>query len=127
MRQISFMLTTEAARQKTKDITRRLGWSNVKVGDRLQQVVKSQGLKRGEHVEKIHVIEVVSKRFERLDSLTVDGRYPGRVSYTQEEAINEIRREGFPGITPEEFVTMFCQHNGCSPDVIVNRIEFKYL
>ena len=39
----------------------------------------------------------------------------------------ECVREGFPQLTPEQFVAMFCaSHKGCTPDTTVTRIEFRY-
>lgn len=40
MKNMSYALTTNQARAQVKDITRRLGWWNVKPGDLIQQVVK---------------------------------------------------------------------------------------
>jgi hypothetical protein len=114
---MSFMLTTVPARTKTKTVTRRLGWWNLKPGDRVQQVVKGMGLKKGEKVERIHVIEIVSTRAEPLDRLTSEPLY----------GVQEVIREGFPELTPHQFVSMFCHHNACSPSTPVNRIEFNYL
>ena len=45
---ISFSLTTPQFRDGTKDVTRRLGWTFLKPGDRLCAVVKAMGLKKGE-------------------------------------------------------------------------------
>lgn len=39
----------------------------------------------------------------------------------------EVILEGFPDMTPPEFVDMFCRHNKCRPDKLVNRIRFEYL
>jgi hypothetical protein len=109
MRLISFALTTRQFRDGSKDVTRRLGWKKLKAGERLQAVRKAMGLKHGEHVEKLGVIEVVSVRRERLD------------------AINGVEciREGFEDLTPDEFVSMFCEHMGCKPSRKVTRIEFR--
>ena len=111
MRNMSFFLTTEQVREQTKDVTRRRGWSDLKPGERVQAVVKGQGIPKGEKVEKIVVIECVSNRRERLKEITQD----------------ECRREGFPQFTPEQFVKMFCEHNGCGAEEPVNRIEFAYV
>jgi len=35
--------------------------------------------------------------------------------------------EGFPEMTPAEFVAMYCKANKCNPDKVVTRIEFIYL
>jgi hypothetical protein len=117
MLNMSFMLTTEQARNKTKSVTRRLGWGFLKPGDRVQQVVKCQGLKKGEHIEKIHVIEISDTRWELLNLMTLKSVY----------GYHECILEGFPDLTPDEFVAMFCKHNWCNPDELINRIAFSYV
>lgn len=106
-RHMSFALTTAQVKAQTKDITRRFGWKFVKPGDVLWAVEKSQGLKKGEKVKRICLIEVVDSRWERLDAIT------------QEDVI----REGFPDWTPQQFIDFLNQ----PPDKMVNRIVFKYL
>ncbi|MBF6302291.1 hypothetical protein IU459_32830 [Nocardia amamiensis] len=40
----------------------------------------------------------------------------------------DLVAEGFPDMTPEEFVTFFCAtHRGCRPDSLVTRIQWRYL
>lgn len=120
MRNISFALTTEQVRNHTKTVTRRLAWKNLKLGTLLQPVVKAQGLKKGERVEKIGgPIRVVSVRREFLDRLTCpdSGAY-GSI---------EVALEGFAYMTPADFVAFFCEQNGCRDDVFVTRIEFEYV
>lgn len=112
MRAISFMLTTEQIRARTKDVTRRNGWANLKAGDRLRGVKKAMGLKKGEKHDVLAIIEVVSARRERLDLI--------------DEA--DVIREGFDGLTPPQFVAMFCRsHKGVVPSSEITRIEFKYV
>ena len=48
---MSFALTTEQVRNRTKTVTRRLGWATAKAGDIVQPIVKGQGLKKGERVD----------------------------------------------------------------------------
>jgi hypothetical protein len=110
MRHISFALTTPQIRARSKTVTRRLGWRNLQPGTLLQGCVKCQGLKKGERVEKLCVIRVVAARIEPLNAIT------------QEDVV----REGFPGMSPAEFVQMFCKHNGCTPGTAITRIEFTY-
>jgi hypothetical protein len=118
MRNISFMLTTRQVREKTKDVTRRLNWRNVKVGERLQGCEKCQGRKPGEPLVRLCVVEVVSVRREPLRNMSDDPAYGN----------DEVEREGFPEMTPEQFVEMFCaSHDGCTPDTEITRIEFRYL
>lgn len=116
-RQMSFVLTVEQARNKTKIVTRRLGWGFLKLGDIIQQVVKTNGLQKGEKVEKIHLIEVIYTRIEPLNKMVYDSVY----------GYHECILEGFPGYTPDEFVAMFCKHYCCDPATPVNRISFRYI
>ena len=39
----------------------------------------------------------------------------------------EVIREGFPILTPLEFVAMFCEHMKCAPDTEITRLEFRYV
>lgn len=111
---MSFALTTEQVRQQTKTVTRRIGWVFLKPGDLVQPVVKAMGLKKGEHVERIGPpIRVVGVRREPLN---VIGR-----RYYYDPVL-----EGFPKMTNDEFVAMFCRHNRCKPSVEVTRIAFEY-
>tara|TARA_R110002124_G_C8682364_1_gene492244 strand:- start:147 stop:497 length:351 start_codon:yes stop_codon:yes gene_type:complete len=111
MRNISFALTTAQFLDGSKDVTRRLGWANLKPGTRLMGCRKCMGLKPGETLERLGVIEVVSVFRERLHWI--------------ETYDDDCRREGFPDLTPEEFVAMFCGHMKCRPETMVTRIEFK--
>lgn len=111
MRNMSFMLTTDQIRDRSKTVTRRLGWRNLKVGERLQACEKCQGRRSGEPLVKLAVIEVVSVRPEPLWDM----------------AKEDCAAEGFPGLSPDEFVSMFCVHMGCDAGETVNRIEFKYV
>jgi len=122
MRNISFMLTESQFLDGTKDVTRRLGWEFLKAGDRLMGCRKCQGIKPGEKIVKLGVIEVVSVRREPLNRMARVCEIPnGEIGYGATEAI----REGFPHLTGDRFVTMFCKHMKCRPDQIVTRIEFK--
>lgn len=100
-----------------KDVTRRLGWKNLKVGELLQACVKCQGLGPGGKIERLCTIRVKSVRRERLDAMLTDPAY----------GLIECCREGFPKMSPQEFVDFFCAgHKGCTPDSEVTRIEFEY-
>ena len=110
-RMMSFSMTTDAIRNRTKTVTRRFGWHFLKEGDVLWAVEKAQGLKKGERVNKLCLIQVVSVREEPLNAIT------------QEDCV----REGFPHFTPQQFVDMLTEHYHCEPDALVRRIEFRYL
>jgi hypothetical protein len=104
-------MATEAVRDHSKTVTRRLGWWNLKPGTILQAVEKAQGLRKGEHVKPICLIRVVSVRRERL------------IAIRREDPV----REGFPELTTAGFMAMFCRANRCDVGEWVNRIAFEYV
>ena len=110
-RLMSFAMTTRQFRERTKTVTRRLGWWHLKPGEIVEGVEKAQGLKAGEKVKRLGKIRIVSVRAEPLNTITAD----------------DVVREGFPDRTPAQFVQMFTLHHGICPDRIVNRIEFGYV
>ena len=120
MRNMSFSLTQEQARTRTKDVTRRQHWDNLKPGDMIQQIVKGQGLKKGQHVEKIHIIRIISVQAEHVDDI---------VSRWYRDGKFEAGREGFPQWVGQEwrFVEMYCKANKCRCFDDCNRIEFEYV
>lgn len=108
---MSFALTTAQIKARTKTVTRRFAWWNLKPGTRLWAVEKGMGLKRGEKVQKLSLIEVVSVRTEPLNTITQA----------------DVIAEGFPDWTPEDFVAFLVKKRSVAPDATVNRIEFRYL
>lgn len=117
MRNISFALTTEQFRNRTKRVTRRVGWEFLEGGEQLRGVEKSQGLKKGEHPIPLGVIDVENAHRERLDRMTDDIEYGRR----------EVILEGFPLLTPQEFVDMFCDHNRIESSDLITRIAYSYV
>lgn len=123
MRHMSFFQTTEQIRNGTKTVTRRLRWKFLKPGDKIMAVVKCQGLKKGEKVERIRPIEIVDVSREPL--------------YKIDNA--DILKEGFLALLNPDadltqaasfrysFIDMFCDLNKCKPTTEITRIEFKYL
>jgi hypothetical protein len=118
MRNMSFSLTTRQYRNRTKSVTRRLGWKNLKPGDVVMGCVKSMGLKKGQKIKKLHAFQCVSNRSERLDEIYKHGPAYGRA---------ETAREGFPEMTAGQLVKMFCRHNKVKPTRKIQRIEMKHL
>lgn len=113
MRNLSFSLTTRQMRERTKSVTRRCGpfWLRLKPGELVCAVEKSQGIKKGGLV-RIGTIRIVRASTESLDSISQD----------------EVDREGFPDLTPAQFVAMFLRHMPAarkSPHVV--RIEFEHV
>lgn len=120
MRNISFSATVDQIRNKTKTVTRRLGWVNIAPGERLQGVEKAMGLKPGEEIKRLAVIEVVGVRREKLKDML-------GCAYGFEETTKEGFPDGHPKHWPSHFVEMFCGIYGCTPETEVTRIEFKYV
>jgi len=110
---ISFSMTTQQVRDRIKFVTRRTGWKRLKVGQVLDACEKCQGLKKGEHVVKICKIVVREVTSEPVSAIR---NYP-----------NDCELEGFPELSPLDFVQMFCEHNRIEPDEIIRRIRFDYL
>jgi hypothetical protein len=108
---MSVALTEQAVRDRRKTVTRRLGWTFLKPGDRLTLCRKVMGRKPGEPLVRICEVEVVSVRRVPL--------------YLINRA--EVVREGFPLMEPEQFIEFFCEHMNCKPDTEVTRIEWRYL
>jgi len=122
MRNMSFALTTDQVMEGIKDVTRRLGWLNLKSGDLIRPVKKCMGLKKGEKPVPLRgPVRVISVRREPLRRMLDDVDY----------GFAECAREGFGDHPqyrwPSEFVAMFCAtHRGCTPETTVTRIEFAY-
>ena len=114
MRNISFSLTTPQFYRREKSVTRRLGWNFLKPdgGELLCGVEKGQGFLVDRPLKRLAVIRTRSARRCRLNSITWD----------------DVEREGFPGMSPRQFVRMFCEsHESCRPSSMVTRIEFDFI
>lgn len=110
-RNMSFAMTTEQFRRRTKTVTRRFGWWDLKPGDVVCGVEKAMGLKKGEKVRRLGLIRILSVRTEPLDAITQE----------------DVALEGFPDWRPADFIAMICAHYRCEPDALINRIEFEYM
>ena len=117
MRNISFALTTAQFIDRSKTVTRRVGWKKLKPGEVLQGVRKAQGLKKGEKVEPLGLIRVEDIRFEPVSLLIEYLDYGKR----------EVILEGFPGMSPEEFVAFFLRSHKVNLYDDITRIEYVYL
>lgn len=118
MRNISYALTTQQVQDGTKDVTRRLGWKDLKPGALLMACEKCQGIAKGE-LNRLRVIRVISVRREKLRLMLDDWEY----------GLAECVREGFPRLRPSEFVVMFCEHQPgrVNAETVITRIEFRYI
>lgn len=109
MRNMSFSITTPQMRAFEKDVTRRIGWLFLKPGDVVMAVEKGMGLKKGEKIKRLYPIRIVRVSGELLCQITDD----------------EVRREGFPNMSRDEFIDMFCRaHKDCTSITSITRIEF---
>jgi hypothetical protein len=112
MRNMSFTLTTQQILDGSKTVTRRDGWAFLKPGDRVCAVRKSRGLRAGEKLAPLRVLEIALITREPLLAITPE----------------DVIREGFPDMTREKFISMFCaSHKGCTPETEITRIEFRYV
>ncbi|TAM23400.1 MAG: hypothetical protein EPN60_15130 [Nevskiaceae bacterium] len=122
MKNMSFMLTTAQFRNRSKTVTRRLGWSRLKPGDLVMGVEKGMGLKPGEQIVRLGAIRILDVRGEPLRRMTDNIDY----------GFDECAKEGFgkhPRLCwPSAFVEFFCNsHKGCTPETEINRIAFEYV
>jgi hypothetical protein len=126
-RLMSVAFTEDAVRDRTKTVTRRKGWTFAKPGDRITLCRKVMGRKKGEPLERIVDVELVDVRREPLTYLgkcACWADHPDLETYAQAE----VRREGFPGMDPDEFVRrFFVDAQGMARDAVVTRLEWRYL
>jgi hypothetical protein len=110
---MSFSMTKEQYRNRTKRVTRRLGWWNLRAGEICNGVEKAQGLRKGEKIVVMGQHEIISTRREMLCDITPE----------------DVVLEGFPDMTPESFIQFFMKGHKCERGrfTVVNRIEFDYL
>jgi len=108
---MSFAMTANQIRNRTKTVTRRFGWKFLKPGDLVCAVEKGMGLKKGEKVKRICTIRIISTRLEPLQAIDDD----------------DLILEGFPSYTVTQFINMLASKNGVTRESIVNRIEFEYI
>lgn len=110
-RHMNFALTTEQVKDHSQDVIRTPDWAFLKAGETLWAVNEPKELKKGELADKLALIEVVSVTTEPLSAITKE----------------DCAREGFPEMSPKEYIAMFCEHHGGHASDPVQRVEFKYL
>lgn len=115
MRMIGYSLTAGELVRGEKTETRRLGWCGngrrlpPTPGELLRAVYKTMGLRRGEGHEDLGIVRAHEWRREPLDAITLAG----------------VRAEGFPHLSPAEFVAAFCRAQKCLPSTPVSVIVFE--
>ena len=112
-RNMSFALTKDQFRNRTKTVTRRLGWKFLKPGDTVMGCEKCMGLKPGEKINRLGLIKIEKVSLEKLNEITK----------------SDVIKEGFPGMSCDDFVKMFLNHMKPNNGVLtyITRIEFSYL
>lgn len=110
-RNMSFFQMVRQIRERTKTVTRRLGWADLRPGERFWAVEKCRGIRSGGKIRRLALLECVANRREPLDAITRE----------------DCAREGFPDSSPAEFVLFFCRISRCRPGDPVSRIEFRYM
>jgi len=113
MRNMSFLHTWDQFSAMEKTETCRVGWGDLAIGERIQGVKKCMGLKKGEHVEKGHVIIV-----KKVEAIFTEAWF-----FTKLNVISE----GFPELTPYEFVyNILIAKCKINHGRAINRITFEY-
>jgi hypothetical protein len=133
MRNISFTETKPQFRARQKHRTRRGNkngptWKSLKPGDVLMGCEQCQGLGKGGKIVRMGPIVILETNFEPLDDII---RRPMRTinpcSLQPVWWSDETTMEGFPELTPAQFVDMFCAMNDCEPETEINNILFDYV
>lgn len=120
---MSVSMTLPAVLARTKTVTRRHedSWAHLAEGDELELIEKGMGLPKGSKQVVVAKVRIVSVRIERLRLIDQPG---------------ELVAEGFPDMTPAEFVTFWLKGHGyrnvgtlTGPDgsTPCRRIEWEYL
>jgi hypothetical protein len=124
-RLMSVSHTEKAVRERRKTVTRRLGWRFAKPGDRVTLCRKVMGRKKGEPLERIADVELVSVRREPLCAMT-DEDVIREGADPFDERYNEWYEPG--GMPPaESWVQWFAETFDHNPYDDVTRIEWRYV
>lgn len=111
MKRMSFSKTIIPMRAARKWVTTRIGWRNLKPGDRVLAIEKGMGLAKGERQVEIGEIEIISAQ-------------PATLADRPE---SDAMAEGFPGWPWSRFVARYCAAFRCNPQSAPTRIEFRPL
>jgi len=131
---MSVSRTVAGVVERRKDVTRRLGWwTNSRgrrllwPGDQLTLCPKVQGRRHRdgtlEPLERLAEVEVLDVRREPLTAITDEEIARECVPRCNFEVV--YRETNQPA--PEEWVRWFCEAMGVRPDVLITRIEWRYL
>jgi hypothetical protein len=117
-RLMSCAYTEQQVIDRTKRVTRRLGWMTTRPGHELVLCRKVMGRRKGEPLVRLARVRVLEAYRESLQVLIE------RPAWGAAEMI----LEGFPGMDPAVFIqTYFVTAQGVAPDTEVTRIRWEYL
>jgi len=117
---MSVQLTEQAVVDRVKTVTRRLGWRTLEPGTRLTLCRKVMGRWHRDPGTGLVVVQPLV----RLAEVYV---WSVRREKVNEITLSDVAKEGFPDLTPAQFVAFFCEAMRCEPDTEVTRIEFRYM
>jgi hypothetical protein len=136
LRNISFSATIPQFRARQKHVTRRgnakgPAWKNLQPGNQLMGCEKCQGLGKGGKIVKMGPITILEVSREPVSEIIynplreipqeIRNKHPATIYLT------ETILEGFPELTEQKFVDMYCEINNCEPETEVTRILFDYV
>jgi hypothetical protein len=131
-RLISVAHTTAAVEARIKTETRRLGWWKdkngrhlVKPGDTLTLCRKVMGRKKGEPLDRLCDVLVLSVEREQLWDITDEGVRAEGLKGGLGGQFDEWYLDGWP--TTTSWVLWFCEAMDCAPDDEVTVIKWRYL
>lgn len=113
----SFFHTKKQYLARTKTVTRRDGWAFARVGDIVNGCEKCQGLRKGETIVVMGQHRYIDLRWEPLCRMIDEPDYGAQ----------EVIKEGFPDMTPTEFVAFLCNVMKCTPKKLVHRMEYVFV
>jgi hypothetical protein len=124
---MSTSLTEQAVRDRTKTVTRRLGWVFLTPGSRLTLCRKVMGRKRRdgtiEPLVRLAEVEVVDVRREPLWNITDD-------DILREGVDSAVFGEHYTDTgqpTTSAWIEWFCEQMDVAPDTVITRVEWVYL
>ena len=116
-RLMSCSATEQAVVDRTKTVTRRLGWRFLEPGDQLTLCRKVMGRKRAdgtvEPLVRLAEVTVESVVFEPLWMIAWRA--------------DDVAREGVPDVeTPTAFIEFYSAAFSCNHETVITRIEWSY-
>lgn len=76
-------------------------------------VVKGRGIPKGGKIQKLHPFRITKKDREQLFQINL--------------RTGDCAKEGFPQMTNDQFIDLYCKHNGGDEHQTITRIEFEHL